>query len=342
MSRTLSVNEWNPLAIRINTIQNKSESPIKKFRLTSEQTNGALMIQTPKMHTWGIQEFIDKKTNIGDGKFKLSLNFPMEKNAETDMFKEKIETFHKKVIDLIETNSVSFFNKKKSRDVIEETTFPILKYSKIKESNEYDYSKPPSLSIKIDNIYDQLNKKYTDELNVNVYNKDTRLIYPNDDPNDSAINHVTKSSIVIAIIKCTSIWFGQTNWGISFSADQIVVLSQGDSITSNICKIKFNEYDDNEENDDENIKESKPIIEQKPTVISTINVAKHSDTFIEDDDDDIVQDVKQVDTPVDKPVVDDDDDDDDDDDEPAPPKPEPVKPVIQEAPKKIVKRVIKK
>ena len=342
MSRNpLTANDWNPLATRVNTIPNKGNGiGVKKFKLTSEQQNGMLLLQTPKMHTWGIQEYVDKKTNVGDGKFKLSLNFPIEETSETNAFKEKLATFYEKIIDIIETNSPSFYGKKKSRDVIAETSYPILKYSKIKESLELDYSKPPSISIKVDNKYDQQKNAYTDELDVKVYDKSRNLVYPNENPDDVPMNYVTKQSVVVAIIKCNSIWIGASNWGITFSAVQIVVISQGDTLNSSVCQIKLG--DDDEDDDAPPIKPIVKSILQKPVVTSTFNVAPKSDTFIEDEEDDVVP--TPAPTKESKEslpttnVQDNEDDSDNEDEEPAPVK----APVVVEAPKRVVKKVIKK
>lgn len=342
MSRqqALKVNEWNPEATKVNTVPNKNNGVgIKKYRLTSEQLNTTLQIQTPKMHTWGIQEFVDKKTGQGDGKFKLSMNFPMESNPETDMFKEKLERFYETVITAIETNSTSFYGKKRSGDVIKETSYPILKYPKIKESLELDYSKPPSISIKVENKYDQERKSYGDELDVKIYNKSSQLIYPNEDPNDVPMNYVTKSSTVVAIIKCSSIWIGPSNWGITFSAVQIIVVNQGDSISTSVCQIRI---DDDDEEDVPVPASTATVVKsvQKPIVTSTFNIPEKKETFIEDDDEDVPPipqaPIVQV-QPVPVAKGDDDSDDSDDDEEPVAKPVEPVAPV-----KRVVKKIVKK
>lgn len=333
------------MATKVHTIANKSGNSIgvKKFKLISEQLNNMLLIQTPKMHTWGIQEFVDKNTNIGDGKFKLSLNFPMESNVETDMFKDKLNSFYNKIIDIIENNSTSFYGKKKSRDVILETSFPILKYSKIKESLELDYTKPPSISIKIDNKYDQPNNKYSNELDVKIYDKRGNLIYPNDNPDDVPMNYVTKSSNVVAVIKCNSIWINSSTWGITFSAVQIAVINQGDSLNTNVCQINFDNDDDDDDNNTKNISTQSNLImdnSQKPIVTSSVNITKKTETFLDNTDNDIV--LKTVNDDDDDDDDDDNDDDDDDDDKSTIIK-EPVKPVvILETTKRVIKKVVRK
>ena len=347
MSKTpLTINDWNPSAIRISPVpNNKNSTTIKKYRLTSDQQNTGLSFTTPKMQTWGIQDFKDKKTGTSDGKFKLSLNFPMDSTPETEMFKNKMNEFYNKVIDLVEANSPSFFGKKKVRDSIIDSSFPILKYPKIKESSELDYSKQPSLSIKVENFYNQEEKRYTDQLDVKIYDRQQHMLYPNEDPDDHPSNHVGKLSTVVALLKCNSIWVGATNWGVTFSVSQIVVVNPGDSISSSVCQIKIDD-DDDDEADQTMVKAQTAT----PIVTSTFVVPEKKGNVIDDDDDDEVPP-----TPAPAPVVaaaattevqidDDEDDDDEDDDEPvvkAPPASAPVvtKPVTK-AP--VVKRIIKK
>jgi hypothetical protein len=335
----LSVNSWIPKAIKISTTPNPGGGGIKKFKLTSEQSNNALVIQTPLMHTWGIQEFIDKKTNVGDGKFKLSLNFPMEPTPETDMFKEKLTVFTDTIINLVVENSAMFFSKKKSHEVVSDILYPILKHSKIKESTDIDYTKPPFISIKVDNNYDNINKEYTNQLKVLVCDKNSKKLYPSDDPDDVPMNYVSKSSNVIAIIKCNNIWTGPSNWGISFTVTQIMVVTPGESLKSNICQIKF---DNNDEDDTNNSIISTNYINdtnKKPIVTSTFNIPEKSETFINDDDDDDDDNKNVKSENIVKSVVDSDDDSDEEVEKQS--VPEPVKPT-PEAPKRVVKKIIKK
>jgi hypothetical protein len=346
----LTVSDWNPTAIKISQVpNNKNSTTIKKYRLSSDQQGSGLTITTPKMQTWGIQDFKDKKTGESDGKFKLSLNFPIDSNPETEMFKEKMEQFYNKVIDLVEANSPSFFGKKKVRESIIDSSFPILKYPKIKESSELDYSKPPALSVKVENFYSQEEKKYTDHLDVHIYDRQKRLLYPNEDTFDHPSNHVGKLSTIVALLKCNSIWVGATNWGITFSVTQIIVVNPGDNINSSVCQIKI---DDDEEEDDSATNESESITKQsvvqtKPIVTSTFVVPEKKGNIIKDDDED------EEDEPDTKPSVflttevkmddDDDDEDDDEEDEPVVKPPPPPAVVTKPAGKAtVVKRIIKK
>jgi hypothetical protein len=345
----LTVSDWNPTAIKISQVpNNKNSTTIKKYRLSSDQQGSGLTITTPKMQTWGIQDFKDKKTGESDGKFKLSLNFPIDSNPETEMFKEKMEQFYNKVIDLVEANSPSFFGKKKVRESIIDSSFPILKYPKIKESSELDYSKPPALSVKVENFYSQEEKKYTDHLDVHIYDRQKRLLYPNEDTFDHPSNHVGKLSTIVALLKCNSIWVGATNWGITFSVTQIIVVNPGDNINSSVCQIKIDddEEDDSATNESESITKQS-VVQTKPIVTSTFVVPEKKGNIIKDDDED------EEDEPDTKPSVflttevkmddDDDDEDDDEEDEPVVKPPPPPAVVTKPAGKAtVVKRIIKK
>lgn len=338
----LNVHNWNPELIQINTVPNKGTTGIKKFKLTSKQTNRNLLIQTPIFQTWGIQDYVDKEKGDGkgDGKFTLSLNFPLEQNEETNLMKEKINKFYDKIVDILTENSKLFFGgKQKSKELIKESGFPILKYPKIKESNDCDYSKEPNIKVKIQNMYDQTKNEYTDKLDVKIFDENRIILYPNDNEDDVPMNYITKLSTIISIIRCNSIWIGPATWGVSFVTDQILLISQGEIINSDHCYINLN-------NTNNEIKSN--------LVSSSFNITPKSETFINDDDDDNNNDTNNVnklnddksnDKSNDKSDDDESDDDESDDESNLISKttPEPdvkSEPAIVKKP--IVKRVVKK
>jgi hypothetical protein len=338
----LNVHNWNPELIQINTVPNKGTTGIKKFKLTSKQTNRNLLIQTPIFQTWGIQDYVDKEKGDGkgDGKFTLSLNFPLEQNEETNLMKEKINKFYDKIVDILTENSKLFFGgKQKSKDLIKESGFPILKYPKIKESNDCDYSKEPNIKVKIQNMYDQTKNGYTDKLDVKIFDENRIILYPNDNEDDVPMNYITKLSTIISIIRCNSIWIGPATWGVSFVTDQILLISQGEIINSDHCYINLN-------NTNNEIKSN--------LVSSSFNITPKSETFINDDDDDDNNDTNNVnklnddksnDKSNDKSDDDESDDDESDNKSNLIPKttPEPdVKSEPAVVKKPIFKRVVKK
>jgi hypothetical protein len=361
----LKISDWNPSAIVLNNkANNPAATTVKKFSLMSAQQNGGLYLITPPMKTWGIQDFKDKTTGVSDGKYKLSLNFPLDATPETDMFKEKLDIFYNKIVDILSEQSPSFFGKKKGRESIADSSFPILKYPKIKESIELDYSKPPSISIKVENIYDKATKQYTKSLGVSVFDSRKNLLYPNDNPDDEAGNYVGKLSTVIASLKCNSIWVGSASWGITLSVSQIIVLQAGDSISNNplICQIDIDDIENDEETDQKPVSSTSSstikkikIPEKESIVSSTFSVPEKKETLIDDDEDDdgVIEKMEIVlpQEPVVVPpvatvtetqkVVEIDDDDDEDDDEPI------QKPVVAPVPtvgkpKPTLKKIIKK
>ena len=272
---TLNVHQWDPDAIELKPFNKSSTN--KKFRLISKQTKNVLTLQTPPAHTWGVQDYIDKD-NKGDGKFKISYCFSDDK--ESCLFKEKFEKFCDKITDIANANSKLFFGKERSRDAISESFAPVLKYSKIKESNEIDYTKPPSMKFKLNNIYNKETQKYdTNRFDINIFDKNSNIVYPNDNIDDIPGDHITNGSTIICIIKIVDIWVVNSSWGVTIIATQALVVNKGGSYNSNICKIKFN-YNDNDNNYKNNI-ESK----LNTTVVSNIkNDEKY--TFDDDDDDD--------------------------------------------------------
>ena len=70
-------------------------------RILLNYKNEPLQIITPLMATWGIADFVDisKLNDLGDGKFKMPLNFPSEseENEETKQFLKNIQNLDNKI-----------------------------------------------------------------------------------------------------------------------------------------------------------------------------------------------------------------------------------------------------
>jgi hypothetical protein len=233
---------------------------------------------------------------------------------------------------------VKYFGKKKSNELIIDSSYPILKYPKIKESNEIDLTKQPSLRVKLDKKYDQNNKCYGNEWDVEIFDKTMKKIFPNDDPNDEPMNHVTKQSVVVALIKCTGIWMNDKNWGITFKVSQVVVISHGDSITKGVCQIVLNP----DEIEDDYEKHYNNETTEKVAVKSVFQVTQKKENFIDDEDEEEPPAVLSVESNANDNMIIDDEDDDEDVAITVTPT-QKVETVVPPTPaKKIIKKVAKK
>ena len=214
-SDCLSVEAWNPK----QTIfaQPKKSKLGKDINLISTQINSKLTLQSPLMKTWGIADFVDPDTGVSSGRFNMSLNFPNEgyTTPETDMFKDKLQELQNIILDEAFKNRLSWFgDDEMSLDVIKSKMYNILKYPKIKDekgqpTKKSDYSKAPTLSLKVSN--------YDNVWRCEVYDMNKNRIFPTDNKDQAPYDFVTKGSEVIAKIQCGGIWTGDKAWGVKWN-----------------------------------------------------------------------------------------------------------------------------
>jgi hypothetical protein len=217
--KVLESSDWNPKANKY-MVHKVNSMGGKSVTLISSQTSRSLHLNTPLMMTWGISDFANDD-GTSDGKFKISLNFP---NAEystpqTDSFLQKMIEFQKQVVDDAVTNSELWFGKKKSKELVEDSFFPFLKYPKTTDANgkstrNLDMSRPPSMSANVP-VYkgdDGSIKWECDLFDIN-YNQ----IFPaEDDEGTTPVDLVPKLSKIACTLQCTGIWIGGKGWGLTW------------------------------------------------------------------------------------------------------------------------------
>jgi len=204
----------------------------KSITILSKQTTSFLNLATPMMMTWGISDFVDEKTGVPDGKFSLSLNFPNDdyRNPSTDEFLQKLKDFESQILADAVENSESWWGEPINLTEAKFSFFPILKYSKIKDSKKIDTSKPPSIRIKVP-FYDD---KWG---NLEIYDPKGTLIFPNDDPHSTPACLIPKLSHVACVIQCGGIWIGGKGWGITWKLLQAVVKVRDNVTIQGKCHI---------------------------------------------------------------------------------------------------------
>jgi hypothetical protein len=190
----------------------------KSINVISTQSNRSIHLIMPLMKTWGIADFIDEKGEP-DGKFSMDLNFPLDgaTTPETDEALKKLKEFEENLLNDAVTNSEAWFGKKQSREIVEYSYFPFLKYNKNKDTKAVDYSRPPSLKPKV--------PKYGNDWKIEIYDTNLNLLFPS--PNNiTPIELVPKSSNVASVIACGGIWVGGKGWGLTWKVVQLVVKPQ--------------------------------------------------------------------------------------------------------------------
>jgi hypothetical protein len=257
---------------KLNANNGKSIGILNKHNMKS------LYISTPLMLTWGVNEWSDDKT--GKKTYDLALQFPNEENSECSAFLKNMQELEMRIKGDVITNCKEWLGKPKmSSDAVEALWSPMLKYPKDKASDEFDYSRAPSLKVKIqywENVFK----------NVELYNESGALVFPNDD-NTPITEFIVKGSNVATIIQCGGIWVANGKFGVTWKLFQAVVKPR--TTLSGKCHIVLSEKDKeklvspvDDDNDDEPEKMVSSVTEVPDSDDEEVVVSKVKDEVKEE------------------------------------------------------------
>ena len=187
----------------------------KSIGIVNKQTMKVLLMNTPLMLTWGVNEFVDEKSSKKS--YDMSLQFPKEEyNSEAvQKFLENMIAFENKLKKDAITNSKDWMNKAKmSTEVIDALWTPMVKYPKDQTSGEPDLTRPPTLRVKFP-VWDG-------EWKCELYDMEQKKIFPNENglfPQDL----IAKATNVATMIQCGGIWFANGKFGVTWRLVQALV-----------------------------------------------------------------------------------------------------------------------
>ena len=189
----------------------------KAVGIINSSTRRQLMISTPLMLTWGVNERVDESS--GRVSYDMSLQFPKEgyTTPETTKFLDAMVDLEKQVCKDAIKNSKDWFNKSKLTDAQVEVLFnPMLYWPKDKETGDKREGAAPTLRVKLD---------YWDEsFNCEVYNMDRQPLFPNaSDPGITPSDLIAKGNNVACVLKCGGIYFVNGKFGVTWRLVQAVV-----------------------------------------------------------------------------------------------------------------------
>ena len=231
-----------------------------------KESRESLTITTPKMLTWGAQEALDTLKNP-TGKYTMSLQFPSADytNPQIEAFFESLKNLQAKIKADALIKSREWFGKNiTSEDVIDVLFNTMFHYPKIKNSTEYDYTKPPYITIKLPcwkNIWQS-----------EIYDEDKNPLFLKDDSsNNSPISFLTKGIYVSCCIQCGGLWFVNGKVSIVWNLKQAKIFKMKSSpIIQGVCVIKDEvEEDNNQVNITSSLNNEKDI-ESESELITTI------------------------------------------------------------------------
>jgi len=206
----------------------------KSVNIMNAEVKRALYLSSPLMYTYGVSDY------EGNERYEMSLQFPSEEysNPKLDQFLQVLKDFEAKIKEDAMSKHKEWFGKTKplSADVIDALWTPMLKYPKNKETREFDYTKAPTLRVKV--------PCYEGKWSSNIFNTDYEQVFP--DSNDSSLtplDFISKGSNVAAVIQCGGIWFANGKFGVTWRLHQAV--TQPRASKTQVCHI---ELDDDEKN----------------------------------------------------------------------------------------------
>lgn len=167
-----------------------------------------LRLQTPEMALpYGVGVYEDPN---GTSKYSVDFSFRgEEENERLATFHEQLREFQAILIQAGIDNSMAWFKKKMSDEVIAEFFTPILKQSKDKETGEPDGKYPDTMKVKLD-VRDG-------EFKCKAFAPDHTQY---EEPLDSLL---TKGTLATSIVIPSFLWFAGGKFGITIKAEQMRV-----------------------------------------------------------------------------------------------------------------------
>lgn len=189
----------------------------KNVSIINNKTRKVTMLSTPLILTWGMNEFVDDKSNKRS--YDLSLQFPNADypDQECEMFLNKMREFENKIKEDAISNCKEWFNKPKmSAEVIDALWNPMLHYPKSKETGEFDYARAPTLKVKI--------PFWENEWKFELYDVEQNQLWPSESScMPTPLPLVPKLSRIACILQCGGIWFAAGKFGVTWKLFQAVV-----------------------------------------------------------------------------------------------------------------------
>jgi hypothetical protein len=209
----------------------------KTINILNKATKSGLRLSTPLMLTWGASDFVDEK-GISNGRYDMALQFPSEeyKTEDTSAFLENMMAFENKIKADALTYSKDWFGKQyKSADILEELFTPMLKYPKIKGTKESDFTKMPTLKIKV--------PEWEGTWRSEIYDEDGNKLYPSiENPSVTPLDYLKKGTNVACLIQFAGIWIINGKFNASWKLIQAVVQKPRASLQGQ-CFIKLKPSD---------------------------------------------------------------------------------------------------
>jgi hypothetical protein len=193
----------------------------KVVNLLNKHVKESLTLATPLILTWGAQEGQEQGTKKPTGKYTMALQFPTKdySNSDLEAFLSSMKTLELKVKEAAMTYSKEWFGKEiKSMEVIEEKFNTMLKFPKKEKGGvELDYTKPPTLTVKI--------PQWSGVWKPEIYDEDGEPLYINGKVNThlTPLEFLKPKTHIICLLQCGGLWFVNGKISITWNLKQAIV-----------------------------------------------------------------------------------------------------------------------
>tara|TARA_B110000046_G_scaffold185958_1_gene230777 strand:+ start:4450 stop:5352 length:903 start_codon:yes stop_codon:yes gene_type:complete len=212
--------------------------------------NGApIVLRTPPMFTWGVNERVDEAS--ARVSYDCSIVFEQDKSNAITQFREKLQQMQDIILEAASNGkSKEWFGKAKmSKEVAEAMMYPILKFPKNKDSGEEDFTRNPSVTIKL--------PYWEDEFAVELYDmKGKALFLPPVDGGETPqgdnmpTDIVPSKSNIQGLIQCNGVWMAGGRFGVTWKLLQAQVKAPVRLVGMGVCHIMADSDDEDEDEDD--------------------------------------------------------------------------------------------
>jgi len=219
----------------------------KNVKIIDQETGQWLCITTPFMTSFGIGDYVDKDTKVGNGRYEISLLFPQSdyETPETTAFLEGLRVLENKIkADALKYSKEWFGKVHKSAEVLEALWTPMVKMAKDKVTGDYDTTR---LSIK-GKVHKNVDRDTKEEKwRCELYNEDGDIMYPDDENpllTPLEILPSGKKSTTACVLTCGGIWFTNGKFTVTFEVNQIVAQKPREqTLGKRTCLIKIKPSD---------------------------------------------------------------------------------------------------
>ena len=219
----------------------------KVVNLYNKHAKESLTLAVPLMASWGAQETKEtvgkdaagKPITKGTGKYTMSLQFAKGQytTPDADAFLEQMKAVEQKIKQDAMVYSKEWFGKEiKSMDVMDEKMGPMLKYPRKEGTEERDFDKSPSLTLKL--------PCWKDVWQTSVFDEDYNPLYvkgktePGVTPLDFLVNSSKAPIQVVCLIQCAGLWFvgSPAKVSVTWNLKQVIVRKpKTSSIADDTC-----------------------------------------------------------------------------------------------------------